>query len=117
MTMRIDVHFHSDDSVPPWAVVIQDQLGQVLTTIMKVATKMSQMDDEIAQLQTDVTALRGVEDSAIALINGIAQKIADAVAAALAAGATPAQLQAVSDLSTAVKTDADDLAAAVAANP
>ncbi len=115
--MRLDVHIHADDRVPPWAVDLTHQLGQVLTTIMKVAQQMSQMDDEIAQLQTDVTALRGAEDSAIALINGIAQKIADAVAAALAAGATPAQLQAVLDLSTAVKTDAADLAAAVAANP
>ncbi len=115
--MRIDVHFHSDNSVPPWALDVQNTLGQILTTILKVATQMSQMDDEIAVLQTDVTALRGAEDSALALINGIAAKIQAAVAAALAAGATAAQLQAVTDLSTAVKTDAADLAAAVAANP
>lgn len=116
--MRIDVHIHTDtDPIPPWTVEVPEKLGQILTTLLRLESKMSQMDDEVAQLQTDVTALRGVEDSAIALINGIAQKIADAVAAALAAGATPAQLQAVSDLSTAVKTDATDLAAAVAANP
>lgn len=78
---------------------------------------MAQMDDEIAQLTADVTAERGAVDSATQLINGISAKVDAAVAAALAAGATPAQLQALTDLSASVKTQTSDLSAAVAANP
>jgi hypothetical protein len=42
--------------------------------------------------------------------------LATAVAAAAAAGATPTQLKALTDLGTAIKTGDDALAAAVAAN-
>jgi len=77
---------------------------------------MSALDTALATLQSQVTSTETVDDSAIALINGIAAQIAAAVAKAVAAGATPAELQAVSDLGTSLKAKSDALAAAVAAN-
>lgn len=77
---------------------------------------MSQLDDKIAALQAEITNETTVVNSAIALINGISGQIAAAVAAALAAGATPAELQALTDLQTALASNDAALAAAVSAN-
>ncbi len=57
-----------------------------------------------------------VEASAVLLIQGIAARIAAAVAAAIANGATPEELAPVTDEVAALKKSADDLASAVAAN-
>ena len=76
---------------------------------------MSQMDDAIAALTTSVATLTTVDQSAIALIQGFGAQIQAAVDAALAAGATPVQLQAVTDLKVAIDTQDDALAAAVVA--
>ena len=68
-------------------------------------------------LAAAVTAANGAMDSATVLINGIAARVQAAVDAALANGATAAELapvQAEADLLTA---SAASLAAAVAANP
>ncbi len=70
------------------------------------------VDATIAQ----ITASDNVIDSAITLINGIAQMIADAVAAAIAGGATASDLQPLSDLVTVLQTKSAALAAAVQAN-
>ncbi len=63
---------------------------------------MKELDDLTAQVQAN----DDVEASAVILINGIAARIA-------AAGTDPAKLTA---LTTSLKTSADTLAAAVAAN-
>ncbi len=97
--------------------LIQQKLDKIISTQDKHGKLMAQIDDEITQLQADVTAAKGAQDSAIALINGIAGKIAAAVQAAQAAGATTAQLQALTDLHTAVTAETTSLATAVAANP
>lgn len=81
----------------------------------KVRFTMSQLDDKIQALTTAVTSENTVIESAVTLLNGIVQRIADAVAAALAAGATPEQLQALTDLNASVTTETTSLAAAVAA--
>jgi hypothetical protein len=70
------------------------------------------VDAAVAQ----ITASDNVIDSAVVLVNQIAQMITDAVAAAIANGATPAELLPVSDLTVTLKTKSDALAAAVAAN-
>jgi hypothetical protein len=75
------------------------------------------MSPIIDQLTAQVTNATTVEESAVTLINGIGARVDAAVAAALANGATAEQLQPVSDLSTALQTESDALAAAVAANP
>ena len=81
----------------------------------KESQEMSKLDDEIAQLQKDVSGLTGVVQSAEALIGGIQGQIDAAVQAALAAGATQPQLQALTDLSAALEAQAAGLAQAVAA--
>lgn len=77
---------------------------------------MSKLDDAITALQSQVANDTAVESSAITLINGIAARIQAAVDAALAQGATPAELQSITDLGTALTTSSTALAAAVAAN-
>ncbi len=70
----------------------------------------------IDALLAQAAANEQVEDSAVIVINGIQARIDAAVAAAIANGATAAQLAPVSQLSTDLKTHADALAAAVAVN-
>jgi hypothetical protein len=91
-------------------------LGLILRALKQEVQTMSQVDDDLSELKDDVAELTTVDQSAIALINGIQGQIAAAVAAAQAAGATPAQLQSLSDLHTAISAQKDAMAAAVAAN-
>src|SRR6266550_5129822 len=74
------------------------KLQHIFEAVTQMELKMSQMDDEITQIKQDVAAERTAVDSATALIGGIAAQIRSAVDAALAAGATPAQLQDFTDL-------------------
>ena len=74
------------------------------------------LQDDIAALKTEVANNTAVEQSASTLIKGFAAQLAAAVAAAQAAGATPDQLQALTDLNTTLTANDADLAAAVAAN-
>lgn len=74
------------------------------------------MSPIIDQLTQQVNNAIGVEQSAITLINGIAQRIQDAINQALENGATAEQLQPVSDLSNQMQAESDALAAAIQAN-
>lgn len=74
------------------------------------------LDAAIAALAASVDKLTTVEESAVALINGIAARIQAAVDTAIANGATPAEVQPVLDAVAKINADADTLAAAVAAN-
>jgi len=74
------------------------------------------LQDQIDALTAQVAQDTTVEGSATALINGFQARLDAAVAAATAAGATPAQLQALTDLSATLKTSSDALSAAVVAN-
>lgn len=80
---------------------IENAINGMVKTEAKI---MSALTD----LQAQVTANTTVEGSAVTLIQGIAKQLADAIAAG-----DPAALAA---LSTNLKTSADALAAAVAAN-
>lgn len=78
---------------------------------------------KLAAIQTAVTAETTVEQSAVTLLQGLAATIASLkqqLADAIAAGANPADIQAVSDgldtLSTNVTANTATLAAAVTAN-
>ena len=96
---------------------LASRLVLALSPMFEQETKlMAQIDDEIATLTADVAALTTTTGSAVALIDGISAKITAAVDAALAAGATPAQLQAITDANTALQTQTAALAAAVSAN-
>lgn len=68
------------------------------------------------ELTTQVTASTDVEASAVLLINGFAARQQAAIDAALANGATQAELQPVQAEVDALKAASDSLAAAVTAN-
>jgi hypothetical protein len=70
----------------------------------------------LAELQAEVARDTDVMSSATALINGFAARLDEAVAAALANGATAEELAPITDEVAALKAGADDLAGAVAAN-
>lgn len=100
--MRLDVYVHLDESfdrVPPWAVELKRLIGLVL---QKQVAEMALIDD----LETKVTALTTVEDSAIALLADISQRLKDA-------GTDPGRLQAVI---TALDAGQTRLADAIVAN-
>lgn len=73
---------------------------------------MGNLDPVVA----DVTAAIDVEKSATILINGFQKRLDDGIAAALAAGATATEVQALSTLSADLKANNAALSAAVAAN-
>lgn len=70
----------------------------------------------LADLDAQVTKNTAIEGSAAVLIRGIAARIQAAVDAALAGGATAAELAPVQAEIDAMKASATDLAAAVAEN-
>lgn len=71
----------------------------------------------LGELEAAVQKTLGVEASAVAFINGFAARLKAAVDAALANGATEAELQPIRDEIAAMQTSSDALAAAIAANP
>ncbi len=95
---------------------LETKLDTVIAMLQKEKIAMSKLDDQIAALTAKVAALKTVEDSAVTLITGIPAMIAKAVSDALAAGATPEQLQAITDLGAALDANAAPLAAALAQN-
>lgn len=72
--------------------------------------------EQIAALTAAVNKATTVEKSAEALINGFGDRLTAAVNEALANGATPEELQPLTDLGTALDAESDALAAAVQAN-
>lgn len=89
---------------------------QGIPIIKRFIEMSAELDTAITTLQGDVAGLTDVVASAEALMTNLSQLLADAIAAAANAGATPAQLQALTDLHTAVSDNEAGLAAAVAAN-
>lgn len=72
--------------------------------------------DDLLALQAQVTRATTVEAGATTLIDGIQARIDAAVAAALANGATAAQIKPVTDLSAALGAQSDALTTAIIAN-
>jgi len=95
---------------------LDKKLDLILGKLKELEIRMSQTDDAIAKLQGDVSAENNVVNSAITLLNGLSAQLAAALAAAANAGATPAQLQALSDLATSIEGSSASLAQAVANN-
>jgi hypothetical protein len=77
--------------------------------------QMAVIDDSITALQTDVTAQTTVLTSVQTFAAGIPAMIQTAVNSALAQGATPAQLQALTDLKTGLEANTAGFAAAIVA--
>jgi hypothetical protein len=116
-TLHIHVH-HTFDFDPLGRVDqrLDDILAHVVGLATQIAAGAQHMDQELQALRDEVTAVTEGQDAALAVINGINDRIAAAVAAAQAAGATPEQLQAITDLTASLRQHADPLAAAVVAN-
>jgi hypothetical protein len=116
-----DVHVHLHVDLGPITVnhvVRADAALLALIDSIKgdFAMVAANVQAAIDQLTADVAAETTANAAAITLINGFATELAAAVASAQAAGATPAQLQALSDLSATVEANSAALATAVTAN-
>jgi hypothetical protein len=92
-------------------------LREIHRRLIDMNATVASLPSEIAALQAAVANEVTVEQSAITLINGIPAMIANAVAAAQAAGATPDQLAALATLQTQISSSATALAAAVTGAP
>jgi len=82
----------------------------------KVLTMSAELDAKISALQAAVSRDTVVEQSAITLLAGLKTQLDAAIAAAAAAGATPEELQALTDLSATLDSNATGLSEAGAAN-
>lgn len=71
---------------------------------------------DMSGISAEIERVKGVNASAIALINGFQSRLDAAIAEAVAAN-DAADLTALTDLSASLKTETDALAAAVSANP
>jgi hypothetical protein len=112
--MRLDIHlyFHAGEEVRKALAELIRSNHQLTGDFAKMAQDIqSTLDELTASVNQETT----VNQSAITLIQGIPALISAAVAAAQAAGATPAQLQAFEDLNTKITANASGLAAAVTA--
>lgn len=76
---------------------------------------MAELDDRIGKLQSDVSELTDVVESAERTLSGINDLIKDAVAKAQAKGATADQLSALSDLDAKIAAATSGLAQAIVA--
>jgi septal ring factor EnvC (AmiA/AmiB activator) len=76
-------------------------------------TRMAEIDDRIAKLQADVSAMGDQVASATTVLSHVQQEIADGIQAGLAAGATPDQLAALSALDAALSSQTQALAQAI----
>lgn len=93
------------------------ELTEAVQTLTRKVHAMSQtLDTRLAALTAAVDRLDSVEESVVTFIKGVPQLIADAVAQATAAGATPAQLAALDALSARLTAETDNLAAAITNN-
>jgi hypothetical protein len=82
----------------------------------RMSGTVTNLDQAIASLTAQVTAQTDVDTAAMTMIQGIPAMIAAAVASAQQAGATPAQLQAITDLGAKLDAASGPLSAAVTAN-
>ncbi len=80
--MRLDVHYHHDPDIARKLDRIEVALSELRSTLMAT----------LADLQAEVAAVKTVEDSAEALIAGLAQQLKDALASN-----DPAAIQSIID--------------------
>lgn len=117
----IHVHLHLDSltinvvhtmKLDPYA-----ELKAMFQSLKEDFAKMSKtVQEAIDALAADLTAETSVTQSAVTLIQGIPTLVSAAVADALAAGATPAQLAAFDTLNATLAANTASLASAVTAN-
>lgn len=113
--MRLDVYHHFPEaaSVPPWAAAISDKLMAIINALHALhegeTTIMATLDEVLAK----VTEANTKEDSIIALVSGLKQQLADALAGVTLPPAVQAKVDAIFDQASQDVTKID---AALAAN-
>jgi hypothetical protein len=107
--------YHQTSRILKKLDIISGQLSYLTWLTSKEMTKVTQLDDSIAVLQQDIANETAIDQKVLKLINGISQQVQTAVQNALAAGATPDELKALSDLHTTLQSEAAALVQAVAA--
>jgi len=95
---------------------IARQQAHILKRLHTIMDNTAQTNAEIADLRDDVSQESTVIASAVTLMSGLSDKLAAALAAAQNAGATPEQLQALTEVHQALVANRAQLAQAVAAN-
>jgi hypothetical protein len=103
---RLDVHIHLPAGVLDLLTKAVSGIAKVNETLKQVLKEQTKMSAELDALTAQVKINTDVEESAIVLINGLAAQI-------LALKTDPVALTA---LAASLKTEADSLGAAVAAN-
>ncbi len=89
-------------------------LTRILDAVTRLENNLSLLSDAITNLTAKVAEEKTEIDSAIVFIKGVPALIDAAVAKALEAGATPEQLQALTDLSTGITDETGKLTVALA---
>lgn len=100
----MDIHVFFETGTSP-----ADRLAALTQAINQLTERIETMSQDLSQLKAAVAANTSVIGSAVALIQGMAEKLQ----AAIDAGADPAELQALAD---ELKAQDAALAAAVSAN-
>lgn len=129
--MKIEIHIHNHECIPSELLhklqFITRSMScsiESLTRALEIGgaqprSKESLIMPDLQAVIDDLIAkwnqLKALVDQSETVLVGIPQRIADAVAQAQAAGATPEQLQALTDLAAAISTETSELTAAIAA--
>jgi hypothetical protein len=92
------------------------KLDTIIQTINQMETKMSVISDKLDTLRAGVERIETAEAAVAAFVAGVPALIQAAVDAAIAAGATPAELTSFDELNTRLTADAAKIAADVVAN-
>jgi len=92
---------------------LNDILSKLYLLLKEILIHMTAIDDALTQLKADVAALTTVEQSAVALLNGLTAQIQQLINA----GGDPAKTLAdIQQVVSGVEADTAELAAAVTAN-
>lgn len=114
--LKLHLHFHGPVTL---GGLIGDLLGiaahldTLTTTLDRIERTLDTMKIDLTGIEQEVTDLTTVQESAIALLNGLSGKIAE-ISADLADN--PVAQAKLNELTTAMDTSSNSLAAAVAAN-
>lgn len=113
LKIEVNHYFHFPEGVS--GPSIREMFHRILEEMKGLKMADQAIEQGLTDLGTDVEGLTTVVGSAEALISGFAQQLADAIQAAKDAGASPEQIQKLSDLHSALSSKTAELAAAVAA--
>jgi len=106
-------HFHHHGETEASAAA---RHHEVVTTLQELRTTMSAITDKLDALRAGVERIETAEAAVAAFVAGVPALIQAAVDAAIAAGATPAELASFDELNARLTADADKITSDVMAN-